>query len=126
MERYEKRRVGRMILSGIGVYFIVLGIIFETSAIKLGFRLHQRVPMSVFVLGGARELVAGAIVVFCAFRCRLTRAGVVSAIIGFVLLALVSISLSVFGQLTIWTVLRTIGYIALVVLGVLYARRVSK
>jgi hypothetical protein len=126
MEKPKRRTLEQYLLTGSGIFLILFGLVFAISSALVGVRLNPRVPVFVFMISGTRELVVGIIVVFCAYRYRLARAGLISAIAGFVLLALTATSVCVMGQFSLWTALRILGALLLVVLGILFARRASK
>ena len=125
MTKTEGDTTARRLLAGIGIYHTVLGLAFGIAGAKFGLRLSPRLPMFVFMIGGARDFIVGAIVVFCAYRSQLGRAGLIAALGGFVLFAFIAASVSLFGHFTVWTGLRILGAILLVVLGI-FARRAGR
>lgn len=120
---YKNRLGERNLLAGIGIYHVILGLIFGIVGEKLGIHLAPRVPMIVFILGGARDLLVGILIIFCAYGCKLRRAGVISSVAGLSLLALIAMSYLVFGHFNFWTLLRTLGAIFLIGVGAMFVRQ---
>ena len=116
---YKNGRSERTLIAAGGLYLILLGIVFGL----IGFANLHGVLLLLAAGSALREMSFGFIALFCAYRCRLTRAGIVSAAVGAVHMALVAKWLFVDDRpVGLWILLEAAGAIFLVVMGVLVVR----
>jgi threonine/homoserine/homoserine lactone efflux protein len=113
MAQFSESAVRRRRLGGGGIYLIALGIAFGLASFR-----YDGPAFLLFVGNATRDTVLGLLVVFCAYRFSVVRAGLVSAILGFVLLVLVATTAVFTDHFGIWTALRLLGGLLLVFLGI--------
>lgn len=110
----------RQLFVVLGLYFIVIGLIFGIHAV-------QSVPsvqsLTMLLIGGGREFFLGVVVVLSTICFRLKIAGLVSAIGSMILMLLIAVGLLFSFHFGFSTALRLLGCVPLAILGISISRR---